>query len=152
MPDPEPDYSESLRAHRRQFIWQILLPILLVAALGLAAGGLTIASSLSGDSLTRPWADIALIWLIAPLMALGLVMLIVLGVLIWGFIRLTRITPRYTRIAQSYVAAAGHLTQQAADGAVKPIVWIRQAGAAVQDALRKLAGLEPKPKGETKRD
>ena len=145
MPDPLPADPPSVRTHKRQFVWQILLPVLLAVVLGLTAGGFTIAAAVSDASLTRLWADVSIIWLVAPLLALALILLFVLGVLIWGLARVTRITPRYTGAAQYYAAAAAAVTRRVADAAVQPIVWIRQSGAVVRDIINKLAGPADRP-------
>ena len=48
------------------------------------------------------WGDIALIWLIIPMMFLALVILGLVGGMVYGLAKLLGITPRYTGLAQHY--------------------------------------------------
>jgi hypothetical protein len=130
--------SPTVRTHKRQFIWQILLPMILVVLLGLTAGGFVIAGSLAGAGQLRVWADVSTIWLIAPMMVFALLFAVVLGALIYGIARLLKVTPRYTGKAQFYVALAAAGTRKVADGATKPVVWIRQLEATIKSFFNKL--------------
>jgi hypothetical protein len=126
MDTPRSVESPTLRAHKRQLAWQILVPFLVVAAIIIAVAVLVVAST---GSATRTWADVSIIWLIAPLLILALVFATVLGSLIYGIAILMKVMPRYTAKAQYYVAAAAAGTRKVADGATKPFVWLHQAGA-----------------------
>ncbi|MDP3186157.1 MAG: hypothetical protein Q8M58_12885, partial [Anaerolineales bacterium] len=99
MPDLPPFESPTLRVHKRQRFWQILAPMMLVILLALVAGGFTLAAE-AGQ--TRPGADVAVIWLIAPLMLFALLCMAVLGGMIYAIARLTKIMPRYTLQAQNF--------------------------------------------------
>jgi hypothetical protein len=140
MQEIHPPKSSSLRAHRRQFVWQILLPVLLAALVGLAAGGLTIALSLSDSTRTRVWADISIVWLILPLLLFALVFFALLVFLIYGLGQLLRIVPDYTAKAQSLTATLAALVRKFADGAARPILWVRQAVAAFKSIFDKTSG------------
>jgi hypothetical protein len=130
--------SPTVRTHKRQFIWQILLPMILVVLLGLTAGGFVIAASMTGTGQSRVWADVSTIWLIAPMLIFALLFVVLLGALIYGIAKLLKVTPRYTGKAQFYVALAAAGTRKVADGATKPVVWIRQIEAAIKSFFNKL--------------
>jgi hypothetical protein len=134
MADPQPVVSPSVRLHKRQFAWQILTPILVVTALIVAAAAL-LASG--GAAEARGWADVSIIWIIAPLLAVALLFIAVLGFLIYGVAKLIQVMPRYTAKAQFYTAAAAAVIHKVADGATKPVVWVRQAGAAIKSLFNK---------------
>ena len=125
--------SPTLRAHKRQHFWQILMPILLVIVLILVAGGLVIG--VEADQ-TRLWADVATIWLVAPLMLVALLCMAVLGGMIYAVARLTQITPRYTLRAQNFVLRLTAGLKRGADAAVKPILWLEQARAALKSLFK----------------
>jgi hypothetical protein len=125
-------------AHKRQFIWQILLPILLVVLAGFILGGFTIGAALSNSTQAGIWANVSIIWMIAPLLFFALFFVVVLGFLIYAIAKLTGITPRYTGKVQMYAAMAAAGTRKVADGVTKPIVWIHQVGAAIQSFFNKL--------------
>jgi hypothetical protein len=124
-----PSESPTLRAHKRQLVWQILLPVLLMAVVGFAAGFFTLRSGTGPDRLL---ADVAVIWLIAPFLMLGLLITVLLGFVIFGLSRLSRVTPEYTGRLQELAGRLAGGTMKSADTAVRPILWIHQAAAVIQ--------------------
>jgi len=115
----------SVHAHKRQFIWQILVPFLVVTAIIIAVAVLVA----SGASATRTWADVSTIWLIAPVLVFALFFVFVLGFLIYGIAKLLQITPRYTGKVQDFFGRFSGWVRLIADGTAKPFVWFQQAGA-----------------------
>jgi hypothetical protein len=130
-----PIESPSLRRHRKQQFWQILFPILLFIALVLTTGGFVVAA---GNSRARLWADISIIWLILPLLFLALLLLALLGSLVYLLIRLKRATPRLTGRVQNFFRKITAGTHRAADASVRPILWLKQAGAVLDTFLATL--------------
>ena len=135
MDNLRPVDSPTVHAHKRQLAWQILVPFLVVTALIIAAAVLVATGAASA---TRTWADVSIIWLIAPMLTLALLLVVVLGSLIYGIAMLLKVTPKYTAKAQFYVAAAAAGTRKIADGAAKPFVWYQQAGAVIKSIFNKL--------------
>ncbi len=135
MPDPKPTEAPSLRAHRRQLIWQIVVPVVVMAAVIAAAGALVIAGEASRN---RSLADVSTIWLIAPLLVLGLLLFTLLGTIIWGFHHLLHITPRYTGMAREVTARVAEGARKIADGAAQPLLWVNQAAAVLEALFKKL--------------
>jgi hypothetical protein len=127
MPDQSLPISASIRDHKRQLVWQILIPILLMAALIIAAAILVISG---GSSQTGVWADVSIIWMLAPLLVFGLLVTAVLAALIYGLVKLTQVTPRYSSRAQGVLASISTKTRKVADGITKPVLWSHEAGAA----------------------
>jgi hypothetical protein len=124
-----PVVSPTIRAHRRQLVWQILIPFAVMAGLVVTGAVLVVWGEAPQ---TRVWADISIMWLIAPLLALALVLVTALVFAIVGLAKLLQMAPRYTVRAQSIslIAAAG--ARKAADGIVAPYVWFEQAKAALK--------------------
>jgi len=135
MDEPRPVDSPTVHAHKRQLAWQILVPFLVVTALIIAAAVLV---AIGAASATRTWADVSIIWLIAPMLTLAFVFVVLLSALIFGIAKLTQITPRYTGKAQDFFALLSGWTRKIADGAAKPFVWYQQAGAVIKSILNKL--------------
>jgi uncharacterized membrane protein YhdT len=125
--------SPTVRLHKRQFAWQILVPVVVLAVLIITAAIFVVTGGPSGN---RAWADVSTIWLIAPFLILALVLATVLGSLIYGIAMLLKVTPKYTGKAQYYIATAAAGTRKVADGATKPIVWVRQAGAVIKSIFK----------------
>jgi hypothetical protein len=124
--------SPSVHAHKRQFLWQILIPICVVTALILVVAVLVA----TGATATRTWADVSTIWLIAPVLFFALLFVTVLGLLIYGFARLLQITPRYTGKAQDFFVLVSAWARSIADGVARPFVWFQQAGAVLKSIFK----------------
>lgn len=95
---PSPSYQK----HRREFTRQILLPILLVTLAGLGLGGLAIYGAAVQSDGVSLWADIAIIWLIVPMMLVALLKIALLVGLVYGLSKLLNATPHYTGLVQQY--------------------------------------------------
>jgi hypothetical protein len=132
MDDPQQVDSPTTRAHRRQFAWQILVPILVVTALILAVAVLVASGTGSGS---RTWADVSTIWLIAPMLIIALFSVILLGFLIYAIARLLQITPHYTGRIRDFFGLLSGKTRLIADGTAKPFIWFQQAGAIIKSIL-----------------
>ncbi len=126
--------SPSLHNHKRQLAWQILVPFLL-ATLLIIAGAVWVV--IGGQAQSRLWADVSIIWMIAPMLLFGLLLIVLLVFFVYGMLQLIRITPRYTSRVQGWLAAVSAGTRKAADGAVKPVVWVHQARAAIKAFIAK---------------
>ncbi|MGB8212315.1 MAG: hypothetical protein WCE68_02040 [Anaerolineales bacterium] len=127
MTAPRPLPSPTVRAHKRQFVWQILVPFLVVAALLLAAAGLAAAGASA-----PAWRDVSIIWLIIPMLIFALFLLALLVGLIYGIAKLLQITPRYTAKAQDFFVLISTWARRIADGIAQPVLWVRQAGAMLE--------------------
>jgi hypothetical protein len=115
-----------MQMHKHQLTWQILVPFLVATAVILAAAVLIASGSASTN---RPWADVSLIWMIAPLLIIALAFVTALGLLIYAFARLLKVTPKYTAKAQFYLDRVADGINKVADGTTKPVVWVEQASA-----------------------
>ena len=133
MEAPRPVESPTLHSHKRQLAWQILVPFLLVTVLIIAAAVLVISNT---GSTTRTWADVSVIWLIAPMLIFALLFVTVLGFLIYGIARLLQITPHYTARVQDFFSMLSARIRTLANGAAKPIVWSQQAGAILKSIFK----------------
>jgi type II secretory pathway component PulL len=109
------------------------MPILFVIVLFLVAGGFVIGADTVHTGL---WADIAAIWLVAPLLLFALLCMAVLGGMIYAIARLTQIMPRYTLQAQDFVDRLAAGVKRGADAAGKPVVWLEQARAALKSLFK----------------
>lgn len=124
--------SPSLRAHQHQRTWQILVPLFGMSALIIAAAVLAVRG---GTSQTRAWADISIIWMLAPLLIFALLLAAILAFMIYGFYRLISVLPRYTLRAQDLAFRLDSGARRIADGIARPFIWIRQVGAALGSFL-----------------
>ncbi len=128
--------TPSLRRHKRQLAWQILVPISVFAALIIAGAALV---AFGTPVQARLWADVSAIWMIAPMLLFGLLALATLVFFIYGMFRLLQVTPLFTFKLQGWLAAVSSGSRRAADGAAKPVIWVHQARAAVRAFLAKFS-------------
>ena len=124
--------TSTVRAHKRQLAWQILVPFFVVTAIILVIAVLVATNTNTNGT----WADISTIWLIAPMLVFALLFMTVLGFLIYGFARLLQVTPRYTGKAQDFFALLSKWAHIIADGAAKPVVWFQQARAILKSIFK----------------
>ena len=125
----------TIRAHKAQFAWQILVPIILVVLIFFAAGAFVIANAVSGHGQTGLWADISVIWLVVPALFFALAFLVIVITTVYGMAKLLQLLPHYTCKAQGFFTLLSAGILKLADGSVKPFVWFRQAGAVIKSIL-----------------
>ena len=117
---PRPQHESYLK-HRRQVTRQIILPVVLSALLMIALiVWISIATFRDNGDVGR-WAAISTIWIILPIIMVGLIGLLVLIGLIYLMARLLGILPTYTGLAQDYVHLGAGYDQRFTEAAVKPI-------------------------------
>jgi hypothetical protein len=134
MKESHPGVSPSVRLHKRQLAWQVLIPFLVMSLIVIAGAVLVVVGGAPG---TRIWADVAVIWLLAPLMVLALIAVVVLVLAIIGLVKLTQFIPRYTPRVQSVFSATASGARKVANGVVLPFVWFEQARAALRSFFRR---------------
>ena len=132
----------SYRRHRRQTFWQVLLPVLLSVLLVLAGLVLLILLANGGDPAGKlsVWADTSLIWVLLPMLGLGLMVILILGAVIYLLARLLKILPAYTTIVQHYFKVAENWVKALADKVTHPVVKVRGYQAGAGHLLKSLFG------------
>jgi len=120
---PQPVH-ESYRNHRKQMMWQIILPITVTVILCIALIVLiNVAAFRDGGDVAR-WAAVSTIWIVIPIMVGLVIVLALLGGLVYLMYKLLDITPTYTGLAQDYVHKAAAYIKRGADAVVKPIIGL----------------------------
>jgi uncharacterized membrane protein YhdT len=134
MSNQLPEIRPTVRAHKRQFAWQILVPFLVMAGL-IIAGALLVVTD--GSARASVWADVSVIWLLVPALLLALAFLAVIITIIYGMTKILQIIPRYTWKAQVIFSRVSSGTRKVADGTTKPFFWYKQAGAIIKSIFRR---------------
>ena len=120
---PQPVH-ESYRNHRKQMMWQIILPITVTVILCIALIVLiNVAAFRDGGDVAR-WAAVSTIWIVIPIMVGLVIVLALLGGLVYLMYKLLDITPTYTGLAQDNVHKAAAYIKRGADAVVKPIIGL----------------------------
>ncbi len=117
------------QAHRKQVLWQITIPLALAVIVVLVLAVLAATGSPQSASL---WADIALIWLIIPVMIASLVLLVLLAVLAYAVIWLVRTIPGYAMQAQNFMIMVTSQVERLGNMIVEPILRVNAILASLQ--------------------
>ena len=124
LPVPRPSRASFVK-HRRDVLLQIVLPITLAALIIVAFAVLLASAALQGGGDVATWSAIATIWVILPLMALMVVLLVLAWAVVWLLSRLLKVSPRYTGIAQEYALYFNEQIVVWTDRIIKPILQIK---------------------------
>jgi hypothetical protein len=120
------------KAHRRQVLWQVILPLVLGVVIVLV---FAVLASLAGDAEASLWADISIIFLLIPLMAVSLLFVLLFSGMVYVLLRLLRIIPSYARKAQVLAFKVEQRARKVANLAAEPILRYHSFVAAMR-ALR----------------
>ena len=123
FPTPQASRKTYLK-HRQDLLRQIILPIALVTLLVLAAAILIALATAQGGNVNK-WAAAATIWMVIPLMALMLVLVLTSWGVVYLLVRLLQVTPRYTGIAQETLLRFNDQILLWVDRIIQPIIKIK---------------------------
>jgi len=129
---PQPVHESYLR-HRKQWTWQIVLPVVLMSVLLIALIVLINIATFRDNGDVARWAAISTIWIVVPIMIGMLIFLILLVGIIYLLSKLLGITPRYTGLAQDYVHKAAGAIKRGLDAIVKQFIEIQGVLASIRE-------------------
>ncbi|MCW5876953.1 MAG: hypothetical protein KIS85_08745 [Anaerolineales bacterium] len=124
----------TLRAHRRESFWQIILPLLLVVGL---VAWLMVQLLQAGPASSEQAAQVAVILLAIPLLLLGIALFLALVVLSLGVARLGRWLPPQALRLQDVARSFNSQTQRAAGLAIRPLLAIESWAMALNRLLKR---------------
>jgi hypothetical protein len=115
---------DSYLKHRKQLIWQIIMPVVLTSVLIVALIVLiNIATFNQGGDVAR-WAAISTMWIAIPIMFGLLIFLALLVGLVYLMKKLLNLTPNYTALAQDYIYKAEGYIKRMSEALVKPVLQL----------------------------
>ena len=120
------------KKHRREMLRQVLLP------LGIALVVITAAAvwlGVSGVGTVERWSEIAVLLLLFPVIALGLVVLALLLGLIYAVSMVLQILPPYARMAQDAIVRIKKQVETGAEISAKPVIQIQSFIAMIEALL-----------------
>ena len=129
---PSPAEHPSYQKHRRELWTKILVPMLVAAALIVAVAVLTGFAASRENSEVGRWAAISTIWIVIPVMAAGLLLLLIFIAILYGMARLLALIPTYTGQAQKIVWRIEGYVKRGADMAVKPVLALEGITATIK--------------------
>lgn len=120
---------------RDGWLW-LGLPLLLAL---LALGALGWATSAAPGGALSAWADVSLIWLLLPFLALGLLLMAALGAMVYGVLKAISWLPGPLRKAARIAARIERQAAGVSGRMTRPFAVIGGFAAAARSALRRLA-------------
>lgn len=124
---PQPEHY-SYQVHRKQVVRQVILPVVIASLLLIGLVVLICFATFNQGGDVGRWAAISTIWIVIPLLLIGLILLALLIGLIYLMARALGGLPYYTGIAQDYVYKAQGYIVRGAEMVVKPVAamggWI----------------------------
>ena len=121
--------------HRKEVMWQILVPVIIGAVIILA---LAILAATRTDAQVSKGADVSVIWMITPMLVVALIFLVLLGALIYAVMSLLGILPGYASLVQDYFDAFRVQVGIVSDKAVEPVLRIESIKASLRALGRSL--------------
>ena len=119
-------------AHRREFFWQVIFPIIIGALIIMA---LAVGSWFVSYNSASQAANISVMWLFIPLLFFTLLFTILLAGLAYGLIRLIGILPPYAALVQNFFIMINLRVRSASDKAVEPVLKTASAMATLRALL-----------------
>lgn len=134
VPGPPQRNASAQRAHRRETWLQIILPLVLGAALLVS---LVVLAAESGQGNLGSLAQIATMLLVLPLMVVGLVMLAGASVGILALARLMGWLPQGAYRVQHAISRISQAAIRGADGLARPVLLLESWAKAAQRVFRR---------------
>ena len=100
---------------------KILVPMLVATAVIAAVAVLTGIATFRDNGEVERWAAISTIWIVLPVMAAGVVFLILFLGLVYGMAQLLKLIPPYSGYAQKFIWRVEGYVRRGTDEVVKPI-------------------------------
>ncbi len=116
---------------------QILLPILLTVLLFIAIIVLTSISTFHDNGDVARWTAISIIWLVLPLLSIGIIVIAILFALVYLLARLTGLIPPYSYQAQQVIYRVEGYIQRGAGMVVKPARFAELLKSQVQKMIKR---------------
>ncbi|MBE9478709.1 MAG: hypothetical protein IMY80_01995 [Chloroflexi bacterium] len=133
-------------AEKRDYWVWIYLPFL-VGILVLVGIGILVVRA--GFGSVSAWADTSLIFMLLPMIILGLVLVVLFGAMIYGIVKLITMIPEWFTIIRRFFWQAENAVQQAGDIVVRPFTVMKSSWAALQESYGWLVSIVRIFKGET---
>jgi len=132
----------SYQIHRRQRLWQIMVPVLAgcLLTLAVAVWVVLLAAGVGSGVGVSQGADAAMIWIILPMLVLAVLMILVLIGLVIAFTRILKALPGYSRLAQTYVSMFAGKVQRASMKITAPIIFTGRVKAGAGALLTSIFG------------
>ena len=134
---PQPVHESYLK-HRKQVVWQVILPVVVASLLIVALIVLINVATFSQGGDVARWAAISTMWIAIPIMFGLLIFLALMVGLVYLMKKLLGITPTYTGMAQDYTYIAESYIKRATEALVKPVLQLNGILASINAFFEKI--------------
>lgn len=124
----------SRRAHRRQMLWQVVLPLLVGVVLAVVLVYLLVTA---GPAQVERGAQIAVILLMAPLLAVGIGVLVAVALLTGGINKLIDWLPERTLLVQRLAEGLNRGSRGLWHVVSRPFVTLESWGASIKKLVKR---------------
>lgn len=136
---PRREISPSLE-HRRQMTWQVWVPLGASILIFLGLAGLVVAGALTKSDQIERWGSLSAVWIILPVLFVGLIFLPILVACIFGMSKLLVKMPDWMLKLLMGVVQIGQVTRHAADSSTRPVMTVNEVQARVETLWKKTLG------------
>jgi len=136
---PQDDLTPAA-AHRRQMRWQVWVPLAASILIVLALAVLSIVGAMGGSAQVSRWANLSAVWIILPMLLVGVIFLVITAACIYGMSKLLKHTPDWMLRLQLRIAYIAFSVRRAADAATQPVMAVSGVKASAQALWRKISG------------
>jgi hypothetical protein len=132
----------SLERHRREKIWQILVPLIIGILLILAVGVIVVltAARTSAGGAVSQWADTSAIWLILPVIMFAILGIMILTGLIYLIARIIKILPPYADLVHGYAGQVAAKVSLVTRKIASPFIAVKSTRAGIKGFISALFG------------
>ncbi|MBI3739392.1 MAG: hypothetical protein HY258_10135 [Chloroflexi bacterium] len=127
----------SYQLHRKQVWTQILLPILLTVLILIAVIVLIYFATFGGNGDVARWAALSEIWLVMPVLVVGLIAFIILCGLIYLVIYVMNLIPPYSYQAQRIFYRIEGGARRISEMARRPVLLFQELGPLIKAYIAK---------------
>ncbi len=133
---PVPQPAHPLKPETKRHIWfQIWLPMIIGL---LVVAGIVTGLMLAQVSTASTWADTALVFLLLPVIVVGIFVISAVGVLVYFVGRLMRRLPGPLRMVDDRVQQAAGMTRRVSGQLVKPFIVLPASWSSIQTVMDRI--------------
>jgi hypothetical protein len=124
------------KLHKNQLITRVYIPLILVSLLVLGTGIFITLKSTGDASISRTWASLGVIMLIAPLVILSIFSLAVLILAVFGMSKANRAMPHILRDAGNKIVRVNEISQKYINNLASPVIKTRSVSAGIKGVFK----------------
>ncbi len=124
--------------HRKQMLWQVWVPLIASIVIVLALAILSVVGAVQGSPQIERWGNLSAVWVIMPVLFSGLLMLVIVVGMAYGFSKLLQKMPEWLLKAQLFMLRLALTARRIADQAATPVVSVNTFSARVSTLWGKI--------------